>query len=501
MPREDDLYALLGLQKDATPEEVRRAYHEAALRLHPDVNRQPGETELFLRVQEAYEILSELHGPQNEVAGPKAEAAQPSPAAAPISLIYSNVIYSRSALPLIGEPQLAYVLLELMPGKDVKPAPPPPLNISLVIDRSTSMQGALMDTVKASAIELLRQLRAEDRMAVITFSDRAEVILPAGRPPDRQTAESQIRMIKTGGSTVILKGLEAGLFELRRSLSRSQVNHLILLTDGRTYGDEDECLQLAEQAAALGVRITAMGIGSKWNDTFLDELSARTGGASLYISRPAAVREFLQEKLTSLNEVFAEQIQLDLALGPGVELNYAFRLHPDVSPLPLDSPLRLGSIPYTAGLSILLEFKVPPLPAGAQQVLLADGELSLNVIAYSGALPKLSLKLVRPVDMNANNEPPPQSILRSMQQVTLYRMQEKARQDVEAGNIQSAGRRLQHLATHLLAQGERDLAHTVLVEAEQIQKTHTLSGEGEKRIKYGTRALLLPAKTEEEVLR
>jgi hypothetical protein len=38
------------------------------------------------------------------------------------------------------------------------------------------------------------------------------------------------------------------------------------------------------------------------------------------------------------------------------------------------------------------------------------------------------------------------------------------------------------------------------MEAERIQQTHMFSAEGEKRIKYGTRSLLLPARIGEEVL-
>ena len=42
----------------ASPEEIKRAYYAAARRFHPDQNRLPGETELFLEVQRAYEVLS-----------------------------------------------------------------------------------------------------------------------------------------------------------------------------------------------------------------------------------------------------------------------------------------------------------------------------------------------------------------------------------------------------------------------------------------------------------
>ena len=60
MTQELDFYTLLGVPRNASVEEVRRAYREAALRLHPDKNTGPGDTELFLKVNKAYEILSDL---------------------------------------------------------------------------------------------------------------------------------------------------------------------------------------------------------------------------------------------------------------------------------------------------------------------------------------------------------------------------------------------------------------------------------------------------------
>ena len=57
MPPEKDYYTLLGVPRNATPDQLRRAYREAAQRLHPDRNVAPGETELFLEVGQAYETL------------------------------------------------------------------------------------------------------------------------------------------------------------------------------------------------------------------------------------------------------------------------------------------------------------------------------------------------------------------------------------------------------------------------------------------------------------
>jgi Ca-activated chloride channel family protein len=148
------------------------------------------------------------------------------------------------------------------------------------------MKGERMDTVKTTAIELVRQLRPFDILSVVTFSDRAEVLLPAGRLPERSEAESRIQMIQTGGGTEIYRGLEAGFFEVRRNLSKSHISQLFLLTDGRTYGDEPACIKIAEQAGAAGVGISCLGIGDGWNDAFLDNLAARAGGNSVYVSTP-----------------------------------------------------------------------------------------------------------------------------------------------------------------------------------------------------------------------
>ena len=59
MAKKPNFYALLGLLRSSTQEEIRRAYLKAAKRLHPDTNNAPGETELFLDVQQAYQVLSD----------------------------------------------------------------------------------------------------------------------------------------------------------------------------------------------------------------------------------------------------------------------------------------------------------------------------------------------------------------------------------------------------------------------------------------------------------
>jgi Ca-activated chloride channel family protein len=481
MPNRSDYYSDLGVSRYAAPEDIRRAYHQAVHRLHPDVNEKPGDTERFLRIQEAYEVLIDLEK--------KAEYdSKLSPAAVKMS-----ALYSRSSLPHIHEPQVIYVLLALDAPEVSDTRPNPPLNVCLVLDRSTSMKGERMDTVKTTAIELVRQLRSFDILSIVTFSDRAEVLIPAGRRPEGSEAEHRIQMIQTGGGTEIYRGLEAGFFEVRRNLSKSHISQLFLLTDGQTYGDESACMKISEQAGAVGVGISCLGIGDGWNDTFLDGLAARTGGNSIYVTQPNDIKRFLKQKFNSLMRVYAEHLSLDVHMEAGVELRDVFRIAPETGPVEATSALRLGNIFRGTSLLILLEFKLPLLPEGIEEFTFATGQLTFDTPSRPQPTSTVPIRLSRPVIASPEPEMPPPFLVRALSQLNLYRMQERAHQELAEGDIAGATRHLKNLATHLLSKGERELARTVLSQVEQIQENQTASEEGKKRIKYGTRALLLPS--------
>ncbi|MBV8950625.1 MAG: DnaJ domain-containing protein, partial [Actinobacteria bacterium] len=54
-----DYYASLGVARNASQDEIQRAYRKLARQYHPDVNKDPGAEERFKEVAEAYDVLSD----------------------------------------------------------------------------------------------------------------------------------------------------------------------------------------------------------------------------------------------------------------------------------------------------------------------------------------------------------------------------------------------------------------------------------------------------------
>jgi len=483
-----DYYRILGLPRDATPDEVRTTYFELARQYHPDANPDPRAREHFLVIQDAYSVLS---NPDK-----RAEYESQLPPPPPPPEISVNLQYSRNIIPLIDEPKLVYALAELVSTGEPDRSLFPPIHVCLVVDRSTSMRGDRMDMVKANITQFFKLLKPQDMISVVTFSDRAEVVIPPSRPADLSRMENRINLIQTGGGTEILRGLETGLAQLKVAKGLRMLRQLILLTDGHTYGDEQNCFELAKEAAENGISISALGLGHEWNDAFLDRLTSLSGGNTTFVTSPKDLYTFLEEKLKALTTVYARRITFEFKSTPSIEMRYAFRINPEVGPLQTNSPIAIGDLLFGKSLVILFEFLLPPLPHDLDKVLLAEGRLVMELPNKEGHDVRMPMRINRTVAVGPELDFPPAPIIEAMSHLSLYRLQEKARMEVSTGNATRATRHLQYLATHLLSQGNRELAHAVLVEAENIQQSRQFSQEGEKRIKYGTRSLLLPARTE-----
>lgn len=487
-----DYYNILRIPWDATAEEIRSAYFAATRAYHPDVNPSPEAQRIFIQIQEAYEVLS---NPQKRATY---DASIPVEYRRPPSVALEWII-SRATIPRLNESQLVYALLDLKTTVSPDPTLAPPAHICLVVDRSTSMRGERIEMVKRSIGRLVQKLRPNDLISLIAFGDKAEVILNATPAQNQIEILHTVNQLQVGGGTEILRGLEAAI-----SLTRF-VNHannvtaqIWLITDGHTYGDEQASIELAANAHQDGIVINAFGIGKDWNDDFLDSLAGVAGGSVHLVMDEEDLGRYFEHKGINLKQLYARNLEIGFMSEAGVGLNYAFKVAEDPAVLPTENPIPIGDLYYKQGIKIIFEFLIPPLQPEIVNVQLMRGKLSMEVPSSKIRFWRIPISINCEVRDKVEFAHFPEDLVEILAQLTLYRMQERARKEVTTGDVSRATRRLQYLASHLLAKGKYLLARSVLAEADHLQRTHQMSDERGKKIKYGTRALLLPSGTEEE---
>jgi Ca-activated chloride channel homolog len=403
-------------------------------------------------------------------------------------LLDVHVLGSRQAIAALDFAQLLYLLVDIRPPSKMT-IEHRALNLCLVIDRSTSMKGERLERVKAAAALLIDKLGSDDLISVVTFSDRAEVVLPSSRVDNKPVLIGRIRSIQASGGTEMYQGLRAGAMELTKVSLKNKTNYLILLTDGHTYGDDVACLNLAQKVAAQGVGLSAFGIGSDWNDNFLDGLVSPSGGQSAFIETPSQVFEFLQARIQGLGLVYAQNLRLIPEFPMGVHLRAGFKVAPFAQPLDNDPhTYRLGAIEGRSPLSILLEFTIDPQLPGRNISLPLHLTSDIPAFSVQNYISKKSYELAV-----VNDEPranPPKALADAVQALNLYRLNEKVWEEVEVGNLSQATTRMRRLTTRLLEAGHTQLAQQAYAEAERLSSVGALSVEGRKRLKYGTRSLI-----------
>jgi len=328
-------YNLLELPFDATQEEIRKAYFDLAKRFHPDINAADENKEKFIKIQRAYEVLSDSDK-RNEYnlifKDEKNKEAN----------VQINAYYSRSSIPLISEKQYFYLLLDMFSTEKIDETDIPSVNLSIVIDRSTSMQGVILENLKIEIENLVRLLKADDIVSIVTFSDKAEVVIPPVKIKNLSNEIGRINQISASGSTEIYKGLREAINLLVQDDSQ-QTKLLLLITDGHTYGDEKKCTELINAATQNGIVFQAIGVGIDWNDDFLDSLSSIAGGETQFVSTSQELYNLLQLKIRNFGVIYSKSVRISFNLNQNVKLNYAFRLNPDLSKLETTNEINLRS--------------------------------------------------------------------------------------------------------------------------------------------------------------
>lgn len=475
-----DYYNRLGIAPTDDARLIRRQYRLLVRLYHPDVNGSLYAKKRFLAMQEAYQVLAHEKTRQDFDRWLKKRSLSP---------LQMTVELSPPVLVRRAGKQRVYGLIEIK-SRQEKLASHTPLNVVLVLDRSSSMKGRRLYAIQEATHRIIDLLSANDTFGLVTFNDRGKVVLPSGKAENPFVAHSAIDSILATGGTEIAQGLRLGLQEVLKHHHSNVLSHLILLTDGRTYGDEGLALQIAKEAQERGVGITAFGLGSDWSDDFLDKLAQSSNGSAHFMAKPEQAESFFQSQIQRLQHTFARDASLNIKMGAGVTLLQAHEVAPGLRDLAVNqqNKITLGSLPADQSLRLLIQFGAT-LPK-------RDVCLLSNLILSAQSVQDLkTYQAERLTLMDINHSASPsvsEEIYEAARRVATLRMQDRTWQSLADGEREESIARLEHLADRFQELGSTNLAAAAMQERNFLEKTGRLSENGRKTIKYGTRMLALP---------
>jgi len=190
---------------------------------------------------------------------------------------------------LAGERATTFLRVALT-GEDIKDeSKRAPLNVSIVIDKSGSMQGEKMEAAKRAAKAAVERLRKDDIVSIIAYDTTVSIVQPAIRIGDVKTTQpilAAIDLVNAGGSTALFAGVSMGAGELRKDLGSGRVNRLVLLSDGLANIGPSSPGELAELGISLGregINVTTLGLGLDYNEDLMSRLASSSDGNHMFI--------------------------------------------------------------------------------------------------------------------------------------------------------------------------------------------------------------------------
>lgn len=206
----------------------------------------------------------------------------------------------------------------------------PPLDLTIVMDRSSSMSGDMRETEQA-VVNMLEQLRPDDSVSIIAFNDRRRVVFEHGPLTDLASVSRDVLSIEARGSWEIEPALEQALAVQRAAgNSPERLRRIVVLSCG--YPDaaaSSPFAQLVADAAGERIGFTFLGILLGYDATLGELLGQTPGGSYHYVQNLESTREFFGADFDTMMSPLAYDLSMRLDLGAGFTIDRAFGIPGD----------------------------------------------------------------------------------------------------------------------------------------------------------------------------
>lgn len=220
-----------------------------------------------------------------------------------------------------------HLLLVGVKGYEVSRSEIPAANIVYLVDSSGSMQSPdKMGLLKQSFRLMTRQMRPQDRVAIVAYAGSAGLVLPSTPGNDQASILAALDRLEVGGSTNGGAGIDLAYAVAQQHFIEGGVNRVILASDGDfnvgTVGVEALKTLVADKRKS-GIGLTVMGLGSgNLNDHLAEQLANTGNGNYFYVDTLNEGRKVLVEQLAATVMTIAQDVKIQIEFNPAVVDEY-----------------------------------------------------------------------------------------------------------------------------------------------------------------------------------
>jgi Ca-activated chloride channel family protein len=199
------------------------------------------------------------------------------------------------------------------------------VDMVIVLDRSGSMKGRKIEDARRAVLELLSSLSAEDRFALITYSDGVHIVsgLSSITDANRIRIASAVNTIRAGGGTNLGAGLQAGIDILISATRHTNAAKVILISDGLANKGLTDIKALSDIAAVAVEKefaVSTVGVGVDFNEHLMTAIADRGTGSYYYLENPAAFAEVFQKEFYNTQTAAVTGVKIQIPMNSGITL-------------------------------------------------------------------------------------------------------------------------------------------------------------------------------------
>ena len=205
-----------------------------------------------------------------------------------------------------------------------------PLNISIVVDRSGSMQGIKMGYAKKAAKNIVDQLKSEDVVSIVIYDNDVDTIQPPVNVIEKEKIKAKIDAIVPRASTNLWGGTEQGYQFVRRNFKPGYINRVLLISDGlANTGLTDSTLiriKVQKYKDDEGISLSTFGVGLDYNETLMTDMAETGAGNYYFIDAPDKMISIFNNELNGLLNVAAQNAEIKIRLPKGIAIQKSYPL-------------------------------------------------------------------------------------------------------------------------------------------------------------------------------